>query len=82
MAPLSTLPEAINYAAGNAGKEIRSRLSRAAARAVTTGLILNLGDIHRTVENIHTYSLIHDDLPAMDDDDMRRGQPSCHVVFG
>jgi geranylgeranyl diphosphate synthase type II len=34
------------------------------------------------VEMIHTYSLIHDDLPAMDDDDMRRGQPSCHVKFG
>ncbi len=34
------------------------------------------------VEMIHTYSLIHDDLPAMDDDDMRRGQPSCHVAFG
>jgi len=34
------------------------------------------------VELVHTYSLIHDDLPAMDDDDMRRGRPSCHVVFG
>ena len=34
------------------------------------------------VEMIHTYSLIHDDLPAMDDDDMRRGQPTCHVRFG
>ena len=34
------------------------------------------------IELIHTYSLIHDDLPAMDDDDLRRGQPTCHVKFG
>src|SRR5205807_9982852 len=34
------------------------------------------------VEMVHTYSLIHDDLPAMDDDDMRRGRPSCHAKFG
>src|SRR5208283_2652438 len=34
------------------------------------------------LELIHTYSLIHDDLPAMDDDELRRGQPTCHVVFG
>ena len=33
------------------------------------------------VEMVHTYSLIHDDLPAMDDDDMRRGRPSCHIAF-
>jgi geranylgeranyl diphosphate synthase, type II len=46
------------------------------------------GDLHRAmpvacaIEMVHTYSLIHDDLPAMDDDDMRRGRPSCHAVFG
>ena len=34
------------------------------------------------IEMIHTYSLIHDDLPAMDDDELRRGQPTCHVAFG
>ena len=34
------------------------------------------------IELIHTYSLIHDDLPAMDDDDLRRGRPTCHVTFG
>ena len=34
------------------------------------------------IEMIHTYSLIHDDLPAMDDDDMRRGKPTCHVAYG
>jgi geranylgeranyl diphosphate synthase type II len=63
------------------GKRIRPVLSLATARAI--------GMEHREVmplagaiELIHTYSLIHDDLPAMDDDDLRRGQPTCHVKFG
>jgi geranylgeranyl diphosphate synthase type II len=63
------------------GKRIRPVLSLATARAV--GLeqrdVLPLAG---AVELIHTYSLIHDDLPAMDDDELRRGQPTCHVKFG
>ena len=63
------------------GKRIRPVLSLATARAVglPQGEVLPLAS---AIELIHTYSLIHDDLPAMDDDDLRRGQPTCHVKFG
>ena len=63
------------------GKRIRPVLALATARAI--GLeqreVLPLAG---AIELIHTYSLIHDDLPAMDDDELRRGQPTCHVKFG
>jgi geranylgeranyl diphosphate synthase type II len=66
------------------GKRLRPILCMEAARMVGgTGEIpegaANLG---AALEMIHTYSLIHDDLPALDNDDLRRGQPTCHVVFG
>jgi len=65
------------------GKRVRPLLALAAAEAVTTG---PLPDEVRlacaAVELVHCYSLIHDDLPAMDDDDFRRGRPSNHKVFG
>ncbi len=75
------LDEAMRYSLLAAGKRIRPVLALATAAAVglepTTVLPLAAA-----VELIHTYSLIHDDLPAMDDDDMRRGQPTCHRAFG
>src|SRR5262249_50053101 len=60
---------------------IRPVLALATARAVGMPQreVLPLAG---AIEMIHTYSLIHDDLPAMDDDDLRRGQPTCHVKFG
>jgi geranylgeranyl diphosphate synthase type II len=63
------------------GKRIRPVLSLATAEAVglDPGEVLPLA---AALELIHTYSLIHDDLPAMDDDDLRRGKPTCHVAFG
>jgi geranylgeranyl diphosphate synthase type II len=66
------------------GKRLRPILSMEAARMIAgTGEIpegaANLG---AALEMVHTYSLIHDDLPALDNDDLRRGQPTCHVVFG
>src|SRR6476469_8535519 len=63
------------------GKRIRPVLALATARAVgmPQSDVLPLAG---AIELIHTYSLIHDDLPAMDDDDLRRGQPTCHVRFG
>ncbi len=72
---------AMRYAVMNGGKRFRPALSLACAR---------LFDLPETavlraaaaVELVHCYSLVHDDLPAMDDDDMRRGQPSCHAKFG
>ena len=63
------------------GKRIRPVLALATARAVGIEQreVLPLAG---AIELIHTYSLIHDDLPAMDDDELRRGQPTCHVKFG
>jgi geranylgeranyl diphosphate synthase type II len=75
------LEDAMRYSLLAGGKRIRPVLSLATARAV--GLeqreVLPLAG---AIELIHTYSLIHDDLPAMDDDALRRGQPTCHVKFG
>ena len=63
------------------GKRIRPVLALATAEALgrPTDEVLPLA---AAIEMIHTYSLIHDDLPAMDDDELRRGQPTCHVAFG
>jgi geranylgeranyl diphosphate synthase type II len=63
------------------GKRIRPVLALATARAIgrEPASVLPLA---AAIELIHTYSLIHDDLPAMDDDDLRRGRPTCHVKFG
>lgn len=74
------LHQAMRYSALNGGKRVRPLL------VYLTGLALgaNTDDLDKTavaVEMIHCYSLIHDDLPAMDDDDLRRGQPTCHVKF-
>ncbi|HTU79252.1 MAG TPA: polyprenyl synthetase family protein, partial [Solirubrobacteraceae bacterium] len=75
------LEEAMRYSLLAGGKRIRPVLALATAR--TVGLrqrdVLPLAG---AIELIHTYSLIHDDLPAMDDDDLRRGRPTCHVAFG
>ena len=63
------------------GKRIRPVLALATAEALEhdTDDVMPLAG---ALELIHTYSLIHDDLPAMDDDDLRRGQPTCHVAYG
>ncbi|MGF1613683.1 MAG: (2E,6E)-farnesyl diphosphate synthase [Gammaproteobacteria bacterium] len=75
-----TLHEAMRYAVLNGGKRIRASLAYAAGNAV--GAELSAVDASAcAVELIHAYSLVHDDLPAMDDDDLRRGAPSCHRAF-
>ena len=75
------LEEAMRYSLLAGGKRIRPVLALATARAV--GLEQReVMPLAGAIELIHTYSLIHDDLPAMDDDDLRRGQPTCHVRFG
>ena len=63
------------------GKRIRPVLALATAEALGHELD-DLLPLAAAIELIHTYSLIHDDLPAMDDDQLRRGQPTCHVAFG
>ena len=74
------LAEAMRYAALAGGKRIRPMLVYAACRLA--GGSLEQADVPAVaVELIHAYSLVHDDLPAMDDDDLRRGQPTCHRAF-
>jgi farnesyl diphosphate synthase len=76
----TTLHEAMRYAVMNGGKRIRPALVYATGEAV--GLKTQQLDITAAaVEIIHCYSLIHDDLPAMDNDDLRRGIPTCHRAF-
>jgi geranylgeranyl diphosphate synthase, type II len=75
------LEEAMRYSLLAGGKRIRPVLALATASALgrTPAGVLPLA---AALELIHTYSLIHDDLPAMDDDDLRRGRPTCHVKYG
>ena len=75
-----TLHQAMRYSALAGGKRFRPVLTYATGKAL--GLKLDLLDpLACAIELIHTYSLIHDDLPAMDDDDLRRGQPTCHRAY-
>lgn len=71
--------QALAYALGTAGKRVRPALVLAGYRAA--GGTGDPGLLMAAVEIIHTYSLVHDDLPCMDDDDQRRGRPTTHVVF-
>ena len=64
------------------GKRLRPVLAMQAAAAVAGKLPAGIEQLGAALEMIHTYSLIHDDLPALDNDDLRRGKPTCHVVFG
>jgi len=82
--PLSGHIEAMRYSLFAGGKRIRPILCLAAARAVNDAPEITeaLLPVACALEYIHTYSLIHDDLPAMDNDDLRRGQPTSHVRFG
>jgi len=76
----NTLFEAIEYATLNQGKRLRPALMYATAQALNTPLE-KLDNAACAIELIHSYSLVHDDLPAMDDDDLRRGQPTCHIQY-
>ncbi len=82
---LSRLQQAMEYSLMNGGKRVRPVLVYAAIHAInpssTTTQQTNGDKIACAVEMIHAYSLIHDDLPAMDDDDLRRGQPTCHKAY-
>ena len=78
---LPRLAEAMRYSALGGGKRLRPALAFAAAEACGRDRALAL-PVAAALEMIHTYSLIHDDLPAMDDDDLRRGRPTSHKVFG
>ncbi len=77
----ATIHEAMRYAVFAGGKRLRPALCLAAAEACG-GLTADALAPACAVELMHTYSLVHDDLPAMDDDDLRRGRPTCHKVYG
>lgn len=77
----ATIHAAMRYAVFAGGKRLRPVLCLAAAEACGGEVSAALAPAC-AVELMHTYSLVHDDLPAMDDDDLRRGRPTCHKVFG
>ncbi len=80
-APPAELHRAMRYAVLGGGKRLRPLLVYAAGHALgCDGAVLDAPAC--AVELIHAYSLVHDDLPAMDDDALRRGRPTCHIVFG
>ncbi len=79
---LQKLFDAMSYSLLNGGKRVRPLLVYAAAAAIDEHVDVDVLDrIACAVEYIHAYSLVHDDLPAMDDDDLRRGNPTCHKKF-
>ncbi len=83
--PAKTFPpivhEAMRYSLFAGGKRVRPILAIASAEALGAPIV-GLLPLAGSLELIHTYSLIHDDLPAMDDDELRRGRPTCHKVYG
>jgi geranylgeranyl diphosphate synthase, type II len=84
--PPSERPESIHQAMRHSvfagGKRLRPVLCMEAARMIAGHVPDGVEELGSALEMLHTYSLIHDDLPALDNDDLRRGQPTCHVVFG
>ena len=77
----SDLKEAMNYTLDAPGKRVRSALLLWCCELVSGKINHNAEIAAAAIEMVHTYSLVHDDLPAMDDDDLRRGLPTCHKAF-
>jgi geranylgeranyl diphosphate synthase type II len=86
--PPHSIHRAMRHSVFAGGKRLRPILCMEAARMVSAGsstecrLPEGAAELAAALEMVHTYSLIHDDLPALDNDDLRRGKPTCHVVFG
>jgi len=80
----ASIHHAMRHSVFAGGKRLRPVLCMEAARmvAATPELPAGVEDLAAALEMLHTYSLIHDDLPALDNDDLRRGKPTCHVAFG
>ena len=77
-----SIHRAMRHSVFAGGKRIRPILCMEAARAVGGSIPAGIADLGACLEMLHTYSLVHDDLPALDNDDLRRGKPTCHVVYG
>jgi geranylgeranyl diphosphate synthase, type II len=78
----TSIHKAMRHSVFAGGKRLRPILCREAGRMIEGSLPEGIDDLGAALEMLHTYSLIHDDLPALDNDDLRRGRPTCHVVFG
>jgi len=83
---VETVPTSIHGAMRHSvfagGKRLRPLLAYQAAATIAGAVTPGIANLGAALEMLHTYSLIHDDLPALDNDDLRRGKPTCHVVFG
>ncbi len=77
-----SIHRAMRHSVFAGGKRLRPILCMEAARMIAGALPDGVEELGSALEMLHTYSLIHDDLPALDNDDLRRGKPTCHVVFG
>ena len=77
-----SIHRAMRHSTFAGGKRLRPVLVLEAARCLAGELPAGAAQLGAAVEMVHTYSLIHDDLPALDNDDLRRGKPTCHVAFG
>ena len=77
-----SIHQAMRHSVFAGGKRLRPILCMESARAVAGSLPESIEGLGAALEMLHTYSLIHDDLPALDNDDLRRGRPTCHKVFG
>ncbi len=77
-----SIHKAMRHSVFAGGKRLRPILCMEAGRMIAGSLPAGIDELGAAIEMLHTYSLIHDDLPALDNDDLRRGRPTCHKVFG
>jgi geranylgeranyl diphosphate synthase type II len=77
-----SIHKAMRHSVFAGGKRLRPVLAMEAGRMVAGSLPMGIEELGAALEMLHTYSLIHDDLPALDNDDLRRGRPTCHKLFG
>lgn len=80
--PPESIHQAMRHSVFAGGKRLRPILCLEAARMVSGTIPAGIEELGSALEMLHTYSLIHDDLPALDNDDLRRGRPTCHKAFG
>jgi geranylgeranyl diphosphate synthase type II len=80
--PPQSIHRAMRHSVFAGGKRLRPILCMEAGRMIRGALPSGIEDLGAALEMLHTYSLIHDDLPALDNDDLRRGRPTCHKAFG
>src|SRR6476661_1262845 len=78
----ASIHQAMRHSVFAGGKRLRPILCMEAGRMVAGSLPPGIEELGAALEMLHTYSLVHDDLPALDNDDLRRGRPTCHKVFG